>query len=375
MKTAQLTICLILASSLLVIFPLTSGSLMARSPLAEQLSIRDIYGVTIQGERAYLAGLTGLAIVDLTDETQPRVVREFPRPVENLWVEVEGGLLYVGARDGLHIFHLRGEDDLKEMSRLAIERVRAFAQVGPWVYVLGRLPGSRVDQLLAVDLSSSTTPQVRGSHPIRSIVPDGFGISDDLAVVFSRSSDGVELVEIRSGYQFVNISRKRLPGSPSIGAIALDQRRLYVAANRSVRMFDVTNGSLREAGDCLECYQGTVTYLEVAENLLLVSGVGLRVRDMGELLIYDLTNLRQPIGSHTLNHPANANYPVEVEVVGSRVYLGEGWPLWWAAYSWFNQPVVNAGFRIIDITDPSAPHVVSYLPAGRSCASDVCRRQ
>lgn len=79
-KTQQRARGLTLISLLLMVWPLTATPLQGRNPTTEQLSLQDIWGVAVRGNRAYLAGYRGIAIVDLTDGAQPRVVREVSLP-------------------------------------------------------------------------------------------------------------------------------------------------------------------------------------------------------------------------------------------------------------------------------------------------------
>lgn len=142
-------------------------------------------------------------------------------------MDIEDDLLYVGSLDGLHIFRLRGEDDLEEIGWLEAERAWHFRRIGQWAYVLGRFPELRGTRLIAVDLTNPAAPVVRGSFPVRLGVPVVFVISDNLAVIRSEGTDGIEIVEIRDGHRFVQLGQKRFPEYPFVDAIALDGRRLY----------------------------------------------------------------------------------------------------------------------------------------------------
>jgi hypothetical protein len=362
-----------------MVWPLTATPLQGRNSTTDQLNLQDIWGVAVHGNRAYLAGYRGIAIVDLTDEAQPHVIREVALPQPSFWVDIEDDLLFVGSLDGLRIFRLAGEDDLQEIGRFVAQAARSFARAGQWAYALGYFPSLRGDQLVAVDLTSPTAPRVRGSQAVRLIAPVVLAISDNLVVIRSESDDGIEIVEVRDGYRFVNAGRKRFPDLPFVAAMALDGRRLYLAGNGDIEIFDLTDREFRQVGGCEDCYRGTasVTQLAVIEDRLLLTGTNLRTVGVGEVLIYDLANLQQPIGSLRLDRPASFNIPTfnipsKVVAMGSRVYLGEGWPPW-ELIRCPRHSRANAGLRILDITDPSAPREVSYLSAGDSFVNDVCR--
>ena len=382
MRIGRRMISLIAISLLLTLSPLTARPLESRSLVSDQLGMQDVWGVAVQGDRAYLVGYQGIAIVDLTDQAQPHMVKEFSLPAfgvefpstPSFWVEVEDGLLYVGSLDGLRIFQLSGDSDLQEIGRLRAERAWSFARIGPWAYLLGQFPNLRGTRLIAVDLSNPSAPEVRGSHAIQLGATEFVASSDLVALRTESTNQGVEILEIRDGYRFVQVGRMRFPENPFVDAMALDGHRLYLYHPDALRILELDGRTGHEIAYYADWNPGFVTRLFVVGDLLFLGGASFRSRGVGEFFIYELANLQQPVGYLQFNTPMNANLPMALIARDRRLYLGEGWPYWKLINCGFlRPPPTNAGLRIIDISDPSAPREVSYLSAGESFVNDVCR--
>jgi len=327
----------------------------------------------VQGERAYLAGNKGIAIVDLTDPAQPHIVSQFSLPRPSYGIEVEADLLYVGSQDGLRIFPLDGKDELQEIGHLVAERAWDFARVGQWAYLLGRFPGLRGIQLIAVDLTNPTAPQVRGSYSVRLGDPSVLVMSDTLAVIKSEINDGIIILGV-DGPRFVDLGRKRFPENPFIQAVAVDGQQFYLLHDGTLIILDLDGRRLREVGNYTNWVTGFISRLFVVGDLLVLSGASFRSRGVGELLIYEQANLQQPVGYLRLDTPMNVNLPIAMGAKDRRLYLGEGWPSWKIFSCSFPPPPTNAGLRIVDLADPSAPRVLAYLSTGDSFVNDLCRR-
>jgi len=129
-------------------------------------SIPYIAGVHVAGDHAYVAGTSGLSVVDVSDPARPREVGRIAGPVGE--VDVAGGLAFATGGDGLSVIDVSDPARLRRVGRYGPSGVdvRDVAVVGTYAYVVTGFSSLRV-----VDVSDPTRPREVGATVPTSLTP------------------------------------------------------------------------------------------------------------------------------------------------------------------------------------------------------------
>lgn len=272
------------ASALRVNFANVPFSVASRSPGAFAID------VAVHGGRAYLGTSGTLEILDVSDVDNPVVLGGHPSFTGS--IEVAGNTVYSA--------DLTGSFEILDVENPAVPVViGSFDKVGGGSALNMDLASGltvlsyELTGLSILDISDPTTPTEIGTY---------------------ASLDGYDSIRIRG-------------------------ERVYAAsrATGNVVVFDLSNPTSPFPTATIPA--GGATQLQIEGNLLYVGG-----QTGHELRIYDLSPAT-PVLLSTFDHPAS-NGVVGVEVVGSRVFLGD----------------VSGNLLTVDASDPNDPVLEAFTP-------------
>jgi hypothetical protein len=227
-----------------------------------------VRGVTLQGERAFLAvGSHGLYVVDITDPTHPSVLGRYdpPGPVES--VLVRGSTAFLAEdRDGLSVVDLTHPDRPKRLARITSRgQLRAMALEGDRLATAEGAGAVRVfdvstparpkkqvelrsangardvafldgyllvaaghDGLLVYDLERPRAP-LAVAAPLSSAV--AVQVSGHLALVCNGGA-GLQILDLTDVRNPTQAGSFKLPHGFSVTRVAVEGDRLYIAAGQ-----------------------------------------------------------------------------------------------------------------------------------------------
>jgi hypothetical protein len=254
-------------------------------------------------------------------------------------IQVESGRLYIVADRALRIVDVTHPAAPKPVGTFVFpERVRAFAVAGAHLYVLADFYGMRI-----LDVSNPAAPVLRGGLALKG----GYfsiAVFDATTILASGVLAGLQAIDVSDrtkpaarGSYFTDGYAQAIVSARPFAYVIDDPTGLYV--------FDLSNPgaptveTIVELTDPSVPEQGTLTNLAIALSApaVNVSPVLLVLsKTTGLLLVYDVSNAREPVRKGTLRLSPGAESLV---VRGSRAYIGRG----------------SAGLETVDFSNPSQP--------------------
>jgi len=284
--------------------------------------------LAVAGDYAFVATTDGLSVLDLRDRRRPTEIAAYTLLRLAQDVAVLGSTAYVGSGEG-QIFILDVTDPARPRHLSSLAR--------PWIGQHLTAAGSRVyvtslRSLEVVDAQDPRQPVVVGSIESRShkapVVADNhvfvarqtiFADEGDLQIVsVADPSHPVEIASIRTGY---------------VSDFAVSGKHVYVLGEDRLRVIDVSDPSRPAEVAVRRDPAWNLSHLAVAGTHVYALG-GIRGQQSGRLLIFDVSNPRQPTlaATHTLQGMA---FPLRVAAAGRSVIVA-----------------ASRDLRIFDASDP-----------------------
>lgn len=307
------------------------------------LALGDIaYDVAVQAGFAYVTYGDGIGIVDVADPAAPSMRGALDTPDTAYGVVVSGTLAYVTVGPGgLRVMDVTDPDMPSEVGYLALGGTGTDVELhGAEAFVASGETGLRV-----IDVSSTAAPQEMGAYqPAGDVVDIAF--LDDFAFL-AGGELGVWAVDTATTpLSVMNVDYT----NPDYAAgLDLVSATLYIADTTSLRMLDVTTPSAPvEVGSA-----AVMLALDVAieQDYAYLAGGCSGDLNFG-LLVYDVYDAGAP---YQIAYAPVSGCAFHVDVAGSYLYVLTG-PL----DAGFNHEL--GGLSIFDITTPSAPSAVAYVP-------------
>ena len=298
-------------------------------------------GLDVAGSLAYAAaGSEGLHIFDVSNPSNPMLIGTYPTPGRACDVQVAGTLAYVAVGwDGMLILDVSTPSSPAFVDSCQLTEW----EVADEVEVAGSLAYVGAGQdLCIVDVSVPSAPLLLGTYETPSAVED-VQVVGSLAYVANWLAGVLILdVSIPSAPAFV--------GSYEAGnyaqAVSVVGSLAYVGVSHGLEILDVAAPSAPAfVGRCEDFYTGRA--VEVVGTLAYVADGD------GDLYVVDVSTPSQPSVAGLYDALGQVR---DVEVVGSLAFTADG----------------HSGMQILDVSDPSAPVVLGrYASPAGSYSHDV----
>ncbi len=292
--------------------------------------VGEVDDIEIQGDYAYLADPYGggFAIVDISNPAAfPRVVARLSLPqTGSHGVAVAGNRAYVAGR-GLFVIDISDPACPHLLGSVYTPSGQKVAVAGHYAYVADELIGLRI-----VDVSDPTAPRIVGTAPV--VAPVGVAVTGSIAAV----ADNYET----DGLTFVDVSDPESPqiighvgSSGDANNVCVANSTAYLAEDFGLEVVDATNPASPPITGNLPLSQAPMG--------LVVSGSTAFIADYSQgVVVVDITD---PASPRLVTTVPTQDYTYNVDVEGDYLY------------------VVNydTGLQVMDVSDPAAAHVVGSL--------------
>ncbi len=331
------------------------------------------FGLDIVGETLYLAdGSSGIRIFDMVDPSNPMLLGEIETANAALAVVVENGLAHVTEYfSGYHIMDVSNPADPVSLSFTYVDTApRSVEVVADRAFVVNG-QGGTPSMMRIFDISDPADPVLETSY---ATAGPAYGISiiDSIAYV-AVSEGGLQVFDVSNP---INAELDRANASDDYNDVAVLGDVAYALVNGSrLDVFDVSDPTNLVLIDEISLNASSVQELALVGDRLYISNLGRSVLcyDVGDPLnpvaighfnseykrrfdmvgdtaflvgdmleIVDLSDLDHPV---VLSTSKIENITLEVEVVGSMMYLAQGFD----------------GIALYDVSDPSNPVYVASV--------------
>ncbi|HEY0603355.1 MAG TPA: hypothetical protein VGD58_10610 [Herpetosiphonaceae bacterium] len=315
-----------------------SAATVAPQATAEPIELLSSIGgrvnvLDVEGSLAYIGEGGGLAIVDVSDPTQPSrrgylQLPEFPEAAE-----VVNTTVYVATgSEGLQIVDVSNPNSPQMLGHYSLLGTASRVQVvGNLAYVLVSL---LIDHtaLYIIDVGDPAQPVLRGSYDLP-YDPSDFELEGTLAYI-TILGEGLQIIDVSNPASPVLRGSYPSPDYPT--SVAVSGNRVYVGGSQSttddsgLTTLDVSNPA---SPTLLGSYQPSlfaVYDMAIAGDLAyVVNGYG------SELRIIDVSNPASPVVRSSYTAPNDLD---RVLVANGRAYL-----------------TLTYGLQIVDVSNPASP--------------------
>jgi RHS repeat-associated protein len=299
-----------------------------------------VSSITISGDYAYLACLTGLEILDISNPSTPIFVGKYYNQYGVTDVAVSGNYAYVATTYGVVIVDITDPTSPKGVGgyNASNKYVNEVAVSGNYAYASVSEVG-----LVILNITNSSSPTFAGSYACRAY---DITLVDNYAYV-ADNSNGLLILDV------TNSSSPTLVGNYAGRAnyVTVSGNYAYVVADSGVgndpdlSIIDITNKSS-------PMLSGTYDTINEVRNVFVKDNFAYIPDAKKGIIIIDITDTsspklagRYPIGSPIASYVVSNNYAYLVCVNGSLV--------------------------IVDISNPSSPKFVSSFSTGFSSGGSV----
>ena len=304
--------------------------------LLDYIFLGDVYDLQIVGNYAYVGNNAGLTIIDISDPTLPTLKGNYDTFGYARGVEVVGNYAYVAAEYQLLIIDisdpttptLKGNNN--NTSAYDVQIVDDFA------YVADANLG-----LLIFDISDPAFPSLKSNFDT------GSASNVDVVGNYAYVADGLGLQIIDVSNPITPTLKSNYHPSDSSLGVQLVGNYAYVADNSSgLQIIDISNPAT-------PTLKGNYDTSGEAEDVKVVGNYAYIADGTSGLQIIDISNPTTPTlkGSYDTSHYARG-----VDVVGNYAYVA----------------ALNSGLQIIDISNPTTPYLKgSYDTLGAAWRVEV----
>lgn len=348
------------------------------------------YGITISadGNTAFLSsGYTGLDIIDITTPTNPALISTISSTAYNATLSVDGNILYIADHEYLKVINISTLASPQQISTYDIqgkgEDVIVSTSTNLAYFVSGkrRYSSSRFSKLTIIDTARNFSQDLLGSYTLYN--PHSLTLSSNENTAYIPFENGLTSVDIStpSSPSFITTFPSLSAGySANDIALSSDESIAYVAtANKGLQLYDISSastptllgsyiaevrtGSRVETADYDEVYYPDLytATCDMQQVILSKDGTtayvacGARSVDIwltdrvSALFILDVSIPTSPqlIGKYEIDDNGFGQ-ALSVSQDEKTVYLGSH----------------SSGIKVIDITNPSNPKLVSSLFVG-----------
>jgi hypothetical protein len=303
--------------------------------------------IELVDERAYLGGSRVSAVVDVSDPSAPHVLQTSPLPADA--VAASGGRFYGSFGAGIHALEVSDPSAVELLDvaplagpDLAIRLgVQGLDVSGRTLVALGELGELFIfDTTLAERPSRLATPETTVWRPNRLLV-------DRQRLVLAGSA-GVEILDAARLPEAV--SQAHLPGNVSVDVAVTGDLLASLDAHWSARelaLFDISEVSEPEP-------RGTLA-LERSDAYLAAAGDHVLVSASYRLQIVDVADPDNPAVVGELRDPERACSFGDLRIRDSLAYVA----------------CEDATLAVVDLTDPTAPELVTVVGDDRSRGTEI----
>jgi hypothetical protein len=281
-------------------------------------------GVTIEGDYAYVAGLTaGLQVIDISDPTSPSLAGSYDTPGYAFVVAIAGDYAYVtDEASGLQVIDISDPTNPTLAGNYATSAgAYGVAIAGDYAYVAAWTAGLEV-----LDISDPTNPSLAGSYDTPGSAL-GVAVDGDYAYVADYAS-GLRVIDISDPTNPSPAGSYVTPGNAWV--VVIDGNYAYVADQGSglvvIDISDPTNPSLAGSYDTPGAAYGVSIDGDYAYVADYTSG----------LQAIDISDPTNPSLIYSYDTP---NYAYDVAVSGEHAYVAD----------------YSSGLQVIDICDAMSP--------------------
>ncbi|MCB0111593.1 MAG: hypothetical protein KDE53_36975, partial [Caldilineaceae bacterium] len=333
MMVSNLCIALLLTGCILPPIPLNLGdhapntasppqAISSNVELVEQIP-GPALTVAVQGDYAYLGFSFNVAVIDVSDPTNPHVAASLLLSANDL--VIADNKLYVAGRAGLFVVDITAPTAPTVLGQLTVdETLTAVAVKGAYVYLIHH------HDLLVIDASNPAFLQqiarVTMAHRIEKIT-----IAGDHA--YLSGSKGIDIVDISGPHQPALISH--IPSSTSVYGPVVVGDFAYFIQDQQLFTLDVSDPATPQV-IAQSSMPGLYGQFVLVGSLAYVANLG------RGLEIFDLAapDNVQPLGAYR-----SRSYALDLVIKGDHAYVA----------------LLDEGLNIIDIGNPTAPELVGNL--------------
>jgi len=220
--------------------------------LPEDLQQRDVEGIAVDGDRAYLAFWGyGVIIADLSDPTHPTQLGSFEFPFATA-IQAQGNFVYVGSSTNGGIFKVldvTNPASPQELGSIGAGQIYALALNGDYAFLADDM-GMHI-----VDISNPAAPTIASSYS-DCASSGGLAVSDDgnttyLACTADGSLRILDTTEKNAPVQLGSVTLPDNPLLPGYGVaydVVIDGTMAYVGNVWGVDEIDISNPAAPAAG-------------------------------------------------------------------------------------------------------------------------------
>lgn len=319
--------------------------------LGQSAMLHDLFGVlAVSGTYAYLGGTydTGLAILDISDPTLPRVVSEWTGAGSTEGIALSGSYAYLATAYGLSIVDVSAPGAPSQVGMLATpDRARDVAVRGRLAYIASDQAGLRI-----VDITDPTDPQpLVAYNPFVYFCYPRIAVAGDYAYL---NCGGMRVVRVSNPTQPVLVAS--LYGSENIFDIVVADSLGFVAAGYAgLRIVDLSDPEHPHEA-------GSNPLPDGAAGIAIASTIAFVADEWTGLHVIDVSDPTNPI---RVGRYAVLAFVDAIAVAGDYAYTLVD-PLY-TPYGATNRRVA-----VIDVSRPSAPREVgSYATPNYASAIAV----
>jgi hypothetical protein len=293
----------------------------------------EVYGVAVDGDFAYLATSgTGLAIVDISNPSQPMLVTQFDEE-RCEGVAVGNGHAFLATKDdGMVVLDVNDPFNPIFVTRYGAgnDELTDITLIGTTAYIL--ISG----RVAIVDVSDPASPEYLGNDGLEESC---FGFAISPPFLCFTSAEGIHLVNISNPAVPQEISFVFLPGAHEKHAAGFSGDFLYTTRSDSLLVFDISDPVFPLAGTAIPVDPDPIlSYRDIA-----IDGDLLYLADAdGGLKIIDISI---PMIPAQLSHHDTYENAQGVTFTDDHVLVADNWH----------------GLRLIDASDPYFPEEIGFL--------------